>query len=78
VPYFVSYGENMMVTAEVIDNLGIDTVFVDFSVNNIPQQSFGLILDSANIYSGIFNVDAKLLNDGDLILYKITAIDVSH
>ncbi|MBK6281256.1 MAG: hypothetical protein IPF54_00055 [Draconibacterium sp.] len=64
-PYFVSYGENMIVTAEVIDNLGIDTVFVDFSVNDIPQQSFGLILDSANIYSGIFNVDAKLLNDGD-------------
>jgi hypothetical protein len=76
-PYFVSNGENMMISAEVIDNVGIDTVFVDFSVNNIPQQSFGLILNSTNIYTGIFNVDAKLLNDGDIISYKITAIDKS-
>ncbi len=76
-PYFVSNGENMVVTAEVNDNLGIDTVFVEFSVNNISQLSFGLALDSANIYSGIFNIDAKLLNDGDIISYKITAIDKS-
>jgi hypothetical protein len=77
IPYFVSNGDNMMVTAKVIDNLGIDTVFVDFSVNDIPQQSFGLLLDSVDIYSGIFNIDAKLLNDGDIISYKITAIDNS-
>lgn len=76
-PYFVSNGDDMVVTAEVFDNLGIDTVFVDFSVNNTPQQSFGLNLDSANIYSGIFNIDKKLLNDGDIISYKITAVDKS-
>lgn len=77
IPYFVLNGENMKVSAEVIDNLGIDTVFVDFSVNNIPQQSFELTLYSENIYSGIFKIDTKLLNDGDIISYKITAIDKS-
>lgn len=77
IPYFVLNGENLMLTTEVIDNLGIDTAFVDFSVNNIPQQSFGLVPGSENIYTGIFNMDTKLLNDGDLISYKITAIDKS-
>ncbi len=77
ISYFVSNGQNMVVSAEVDDNLGIDTVFVDFLVNNIPQQSFGLTLDSANIYSGIFNIDKELLNDGDVVTYKITAIDKS-
>jgi hypothetical protein len=59
------------------DNLGVDTVYVEYSINNIPQQSFGLKLDSATIYSGIFNTDAKLLNDGDEITYQIIAVDSS-
>ncbi len=78
IPYFVSNGRDMVISAEVDDNLGVDTVFVDFLVNNIPQQSFGLNLDSANIYSGIFNINKELLKDGDVVTYKIIAIDKSN
>jgi len=77
IPYFVSNGENIKISANVDDNLGVDTVYVEYSINNIPQQPFGLTLDSANIYSGIFNTDTRLLNDGDLISYQISAIDSS-
>jgi hypothetical protein len=77
IPYLVSNGESMLVSAKVDDNLGIDTVYIEFIINNIPQQSFGLTLDSANVYKGFFNIDANLLNDGDEIKYKIIAIDLS-
>jgi hypothetical protein len=77
IPYFVSNGENIRVSAIIDDNLGVDSVYIEYSINNLPQQPFGLKRDSANIYSGIFNTDAKLLNDGDEITYRIFAIDSS-
>jgi hypothetical protein len=77
IPYFVSVGENIKISTNAVDNLGIDSVYIEFSINDIPQHSFGLKLDSANNYSGIFNADAKLLNDGDEINYQIFAIDSS-
>ena len=77
IPYFVSNGENIMISAIADDNLGVDSVYVEFSINNISQQPFGLTPDSANIYSGIFSIDTKMLNDGDVISYQISAIDLS-
>lgn len=77
IPYFVSNGQNLVISTQVDDNLGIDTVFVELLVNNIQQQSFGLTLVSANIYTGIFNIDKDFLNDGDVITYKIIAVDKS-
>ena len=77
IPYFVSNGENIMISTIADDNLGVDSVYVEFSINNIPQQPFGLTPDSANIYSGFFTTDVNLLNDGDIIKYRISAIDLS-
>jgi hypothetical protein len=77
IPYFVSNGENILISTSASDNLGIDSVYIEFSINNILQQSFGLRLDSTDTYSGIFNTDANLLNDGDEITYRIFAIDSS-
>jgi hypothetical protein len=75
--YFVSNGDNMKISTKADDNLGIDSVYVEFSINGVPQKPFGLTLDSANVYSGIFNTDTKLLNDRDEITYKIIATDAS-
>jgi len=78
IPYFVSNGESIKLSTEADDNLGIDTVYVEYQINNIPQQPFGLKLDSATVYSGVFNTDTKLLNDGDVIKYRIIAVDASQ
>lgn len=77
IPYFVSNGENIKISTSADDNLGVDSVYIEYSINNVPQQPFGLTLDSAHIYSGIFNTDTKLLDDGDVITYQIFAIDSS-
>jgi hypothetical protein len=76
--YLVSNRENLPIAANVFDNLGVDTVYVEFMVNNIIQQSFGLTLEPANdVFKGFFNIASNLLNDGDEIKYKIIGIDSS-
>jgi hypothetical protein len=77
IPYFVSNGEKMKISTQADDNLGVDSVYVEFQINNISQPPFGLKLDSATTYSGFFNTDTELLNDGDIIKYQIFAIDSS-
>lgn len=77
IPYFVTTASDIKISTEADDNLGVDTVYIEYSINNVPQQPFGLTHDSATFYSGIFNTNTILLNDGDEITYKIIAIDSS-
>ncbi len=77
IQYFVSFGNNIKISTNADDNLGIDSVYVEYSVNNVPMEPFGLSADSINRYSGFFNTNASLLNDGDVIKYKIIAMDSS-
>ncbi len=75
IPYYLLANEDLMLIASAKDNLGIDTVFVEYEINEEPQQSFGLTLDSLTLYSGSFNFNLNELKDGDVITYSITAKD---
>ncbi len=77
IPYFVTTASDIKISTEADDNLGVDTVYIEYAINNVPQQPFGLTHDSATFYSGIFNTNTILLNDRDVITYKIIAIDSS-
>ena len=77
IPYYFAAGKDLLIQTRVSDNLGIDTVFVDYSINGVPQPSFGLSVDSADHYSALFPFNLDLLKDGDLIEYNLTAIDAS-
>ncbi len=77
IPYFMLANDNLILTTNADDNLGVDTVFVEYEINGEPQPSFGLSLDSLTSYSGSFNFNLNELNDGDEIAYRITAIDSS-
>lgn len=76
-PYFVLNDEIMKISAIVTDNVGLDTVSVEYSVNGIPNASFGLSEESENLYTGVFNIPQSMLNDGDIISYRIFAQDAS-
>jgi hypothetical protein len=76
-PYFIANRNSIQITAQIDDNLGVDTAFVEFSVNGVPGKTFGLKNDSASYYSGDFGVLPQLLNDGDIVDYKIFAFDSS-
>ena len=76
-PYFVINDDEIQISATVTDNVGVDTVFVEYSVNGIPDTSFGLTAQTGNVFTGIFPVPQIQLNDGDIISYRIFAIDAS-
>ena len=77
IPYFLANGSQIKINTLADDNLGIDTVWVEYNINGKNPGSFGLVADSAINYTGFFNLNPKLLKDGDLISYRIFAIDAS-
>ncbi len=77
-PFFFDAGEDIFISARVEDNMAMDTVFVEYSVNSRRQSSFGLSPDPAGVYSAPIPVESNLLNDRDTVRYKITAIDASQ
>lgn len=77
IPYFLLIGQSMSIRVEVSDNLGIDTVYVAYSINGEKQTPFGLTNDYMDMYSGEFTVSYENLKDGDEISYSIFALDAS-
>jgi hypothetical protein len=77
IPFYLLNNEDLTVSAAVSDNIGIDTVYVEYSVNGVVQTPFGLVSDPENLYSGYFNFNKNLLNDGDVVTYNIVAKDAS-
>jgi len=77
IPYFLLKGDSLFVEAEVDDNLGIDTVYVNYSINGGLHKAFALRAVSDQEYKGAFTFDLNALQDGDVISYSITAKDAS-
>jgi len=66
------------VTANVTDNIGIDSVWVMWNKNSHGIiKEFNLLRTEANIYSAPFNSLNSDVNIGDSIFYKIYALDNS-
>lgn len=77
VPYYFANGTNLKIEANVFDNLGVDTVYAEYWINNVLQPPFGLKNETDDNYSEIFPIDPGLLQDGNIVEYTITAIDAS-
>ncbi|WP_167604920.1 T9SS type A sorting domain-containing protein [Maribellus sediminis] len=77
IPYFLLRGEPLQIKAEVDDNLGLDTVYVTYSINDVDQTPFPLLPESGTTFTGTFNFDLLNLHDGDLVKYNIVARDAS-
>jgi subtilisin family serine protease len=65
------------VKATVIDNLGIDSVWIEYRLNGGVNQYFDLNNLAGDIYSGLFPISASSLTAGDSIGYRIYAQDNS-
>jgi hypothetical protein len=60
------------------DNLGIDTVYIEYKVNSGVSKFLGLSYDSLDIYSKILNVKPFLFKAGDSIQYRFIALDKAN
>jgi len=65
------------VRAQISDNQGIDSAWVEFQINSGMSQSFELFNTTGNSFSNQFPIDSSSLNVGDIIEYKISARDYS-
>ena len=59
------------------DNIGIDTVYVEYIKNIGTLKSFGLKHDSSDNYSATLNLVPESVVEGDSIRYRIIAVDKS-
>lgn len=73
--YYFEKIDSIPIMAVATDNLGIDTVYVEFNVNDGPVSSFGLSNKSNDKYSSSLNVKPLGLKGGDTFNYRIFAID---
>jgi len=66
------------ISAAVIDNLGIDSVWVEYYVQKADSlKSFYLQAQDSNLYAGRFLPESGGMKDGDTIHYRIIARDLS-
>ena len=61
--------------ATVTDNLGIDTVYVEYRVNQGASKFIGLTDGAEDLYSKLLYTKPEALTGGDSIQYRIVAID---
>jgi len=77
VDYYFEKIDSVKFIATATDNIGIDTVYVEYNINNGPSKYIGLASKSLDIYSMTFNIKPEALKGGDVINYKIIAVDKS-
>ncbi|MEI8224945.1 MAG: hypothetical protein WCG82_03370, partial [Bacteroidota bacterium] len=75
IDYYLETIDSISFKATAIDNIGIDTLYVEYKVNTGPSKFIGLKAGISDSYSTIFSAKSLLLNGGDSIKYRIFAID---
>ncbi len=60
------------VSATVTDNLGVDTVTLEYLINGGPVQSAPMVLERDGVYSADFSGSVSI---GDTVEYRIVAVD---
>jgi hypothetical protein len=64
-------------SANASDNIGIDTVYIEYRKNSGTIMYKGMVNDSLDYYSGIINLKTLSLVKGDTLKYRIMAVDNS-
>ncbi|HUX56714.1 MAG TPA: T9SS type A sorting domain-containing protein [Bacteroidales bacterium] len=75
IDYFFETTDSLNFRATVTDNKGIDTVYVEYKVNNGQSNYLGLKSGISDSYNAIINAVSLLSNGGDSIQYRIFAVD---
>jgi hypothetical protein len=76
-PFILNTADSMKLSAVVTDNIGVDTVYVEYKHNNSTIITKGMKIDSVSVYACSLDFSAFSLSPGDSISYRIVAIDKS-
>ncbi len=78
IEYILSTTRSLEIIANVTDNMKVDTVWVEYLINDSPYPNVGLQNDSTSVYKGTILFNEGLLKNGDIISYRIYAKDASN
>jgi hypothetical protein len=77
VNYYLEKVDSIHFDALVTDNIGIDTVYIEYKVNDRNPEYIGLTSGKPDLFTAVFSAKNLGLNGGDLIHYRIIAVDKS-
>jgi hypothetical protein len=69
--------DSILINAFVYDGIGIDSVWVEYSHNDVMQTPVGMTLFKETQYQLDLDISSLNINDGDSIKYRIVARDKS-
>jgi hypothetical protein len=78
VTYYLQTIDSIKFGAVVTDNLGIDSVYVEYKINNGSSKFIRLKKGKSDNFNTIFNAKPLILKGHDSIEYKIFAIDTAR
>jgi hypothetical protein len=73
--YYFERIDSIHFNANVTDNLGVDTVFIEYRVNESSPKFYGFEPLETDEYTANLDVKSEILKGGDSIVYRIIAID---
>ncbi len=76
--YYFEKIDSVRFFAKVSDNIGVDSVYVEYIVNENDPYFIGLIPDSTDGYRNEFSAKSLSLDGGDSIRYRIIANDKAN
>ncbi|MDQ1332369.1 MAG: hypothetical protein QG576_403 [Bacteroidota bacterium] len=76
--YYFEKIDSVRLFAKATDNIGIDSVYVEYVLNENVPAFIGLIHDSADVYKNEFSAKTLSLEGGDSLRYRIIAIDKAN
>ncbi len=71
------YDTPQWIFANVTDNIGLDSVYIEYRINTGTISKSEMIIFQDDIYYFRLNIDPISLQEGDKIDYRITAVDNS-
>jgi len=77
VPYMLLSQDSLKFRAVVRDNLGVDSVYIDYLINETAMNPVTLPVAFKPTYQGYLDFEGATLAVGDTITYRITAVDAS-
>jgi hypothetical protein len=75
--FILNRAPSLNIFSLVDDNIGVDSVWVEYLLNNREVETVGLKHDSTTSYSVKISLAGWDLNEGDSISYRVVARDVS-
>jgi len=76
--YYFDKVDTIRFEAQASDNVGIDTVYVEYKVNDRPSMFVGLKASDETEFSTAINATTLSLQGGDSLCYRIIAYDKAY